>query len=141
MMRIVLDTNVLVSGMINPNGHPGRIVDLIREGLVDLVVDDRILAEYTEVLNRPKFKPYFHASDVLDILVFLEQNAHYIISTMQVTDLPDPDDTPFLESALTAVVPLITGNISHFPNHYRNQAIIQTPTEYIQSMTENSMGS
>lgn len=68
MKRIVLDTNVLVSGMINPNGPPGRIVDLIREGLVELVVDDRILAEYSQVLSRPKFNPYFHAGDVRDIL-------------------------------------------------------------------------
>jgi len=134
MMRIVLDTNVLVSGMINPNGPTGRIVDLIREGRVERVVDDRILAEYADVLNRPKFKPYFHASDVRDILLFLEQNAHYVVSTMQVTEMPDPDDTPFLEVALTAVTPLITGNISHFPEHYRNQKIIQTPAEYIQSI-------
>jgi len=134
MMRIVLDTNVLVSGMINPNGPPGRIVDLIREGLVELVVDDRILAEYSEVLNRPKFNPYFHASDVRDILVFLEQNAHYIASTTQVADMPDPDDTPFLEVALTAAVPLITGNISHFPEHCRSHTSIQTPIEFITAL-------
>ncbi len=35
MNRIVLDTNVLVSGMINAHGHPGRIVDLLREGMID----------------------------------------------------------------------------------------------------------
>ncbi len=131
MTRIVLDTNVLVSGMINAYGPPGRIIDLIREGLLEIVVDDRILADYSEVLTRPKFNPYFHASDVRDIQVFLEQNAHYVVSTTQVADIPDLDDAPFLEVALTAAVPLITGNTSHFPARYRSQMSILTPTEFI----------
>jgi uncharacterized protein len=131
MTRIVLDTNVLVSGMINAYGPPGRIVDLMREGIVELVVEDRILTEYSEVLNRPKFNAYFHASDVRDILVFLEQNAHYVVSTTQVADISDLDDAPFIEVALTAAVPLITGNASHFPAHYRSQTSILTPAEFI----------
>ena len=60
-LRLVLDTDVLVSGMINPLGPPGRIVDLLREGELELTVDDRILAEYTAVLNRRKFRVYFNA--------------------------------------------------------------------------------
>lgn len=138
MTRIVLDTNVLVSGMINPHGAPGRIIDLIREGLVELVVDDRILAEYSEVLNRPKFNAYFHLSDVRDILVFLTHNAHYVVSTTQVSDMPDLDDAPFLEVALTAAVSLVTGNASHFPTHYRSRTSISTPAEFISRYHEHA---
>ncbi len=138
MTRIVLDTNVLVSGMINAKGAPGRIMDLVREGLVDLVVDDRILAEYSEVLNRKKFGVYFHACDVLDILVFLEHNAHYVVSTAQIADMPDTDDAPFLEVALTAAVPLVTGNTSHFPARYRKRANIQTPATFIANYSARS---
>lgn len=135
MMHIVLDTNVIVSGMINAYGAPGRIIDLIREGLVELVVDDRILAEYTEVLNRPKFHAYFLASDVRDILVFLNHNTHYVVSTTHIVDIPDLDDAPFLEVALTAAVPLITGNATHFPAHYRSRTSIYTPAEFILSFS------
>jgi len=131
MTRIVLDTNVLVSGMINAHGPPGRIIDLIREGIVELVVDDRILAEYAEVLSRPKFTTYFHASDARDILVFFDHNAHYLVATTHVADIPDRDDAPFLEVALTAEVPLVTGNATHFPEHYRHQTTIQTPAEFM----------
>jgi len=134
MTHIVLDTNVLVSGMINAAGPPGRIVDLIREGLVELVVDDRILAEYDEVLNRPKFHPYFDSHDVRDIIVFLEQNACYTVSTTQAVDLPDPDDAPFLEVALTAAVPHVTGNTSHYPAHYRRQVSIYTPAVFMTAL-------
>jgi len=137
MRRIVVDTNVLVSGMINAAGPPGRITDLIREGLLGVVVDDRILAEYSEVLNRPKFNPYFDSHDVRDILVFLEQNACYTVSTTQVVDLPDIDDAPFLEVALTAAVPLVTGNTSHYPAHYLSQVSIYTPAVFMTTLLPN----
>ncbi len=58
-MKIVLDTNVLISGILKPSGPPGRIVDLLRSGVLQLVVDDRILAEYTDVLRRDYFLQYF----------------------------------------------------------------------------------
>jgi len=131
MTRIVLDTNVLVSGMINPHGAPGRIIDQIREGRVELVVDDRILAEYTEVLHRPKFKRYFQANDVSDILMFLNQNVHYVVSTTHISDMPDADDVPFLEVAITAAVPLVTGNIVHFPEHYCEKIGMYVPADFL----------
>jgi hypothetical protein len=49
----------LVSVLISAKAAPGRIVDLLRAGKITLVLDDRILAEYHEVLTRPQFAPYF----------------------------------------------------------------------------------
>ena len=54
-MRIVLDTNVLVSGLLNPDGAPGRLLDLILGGRLQILYDDRILGEYSDVLARPQF--------------------------------------------------------------------------------------
>ncbi|MCD6224259.1 MAG: PIN domain-containing protein [Deltaproteobacteria bacterium] len=51
-MKIVLDTNVLLSGMMNPSCPPGRIVDFLRTGVLQLVIDDRIIAEYTDILHQ-----------------------------------------------------------------------------------------
>ena len=53
-MRIVLDTNVLVSGLHNPHGAPGRIVDLVLGARIHVLYDDRILAEYRDVHARPR---------------------------------------------------------------------------------------
>jgi uncharacterized protein len=131
MKRIVLDTNVLVSGMINPHGAPGRIVDLIREGQVHLVVDDRILAEYRDVLRRPRFRRYFSLQDVRDIMVFLERNTTYLVPTQSVAGLPDADDVPFLELALAAKVPLVTGNADDFPKSLCQSVTVTTPTDYL----------
>ena len=134
MIRLILDTNVLVSGMINAFGAPGRIIDLVREGRIELVVDDRILAEYADVLTRPKFRAYFSTQDARDILVFLEQNSHYQVPTVQVTDLPDPDDCLFLEAALSAGVPLVTGNTADFPAARRRSAEVLTPACFLERL-------
>ena len=55
MDRAVFDTNVLVAGFLSPAGPPGRIVEWLRVGSVVAVLDDRIFAEYAEVLVRPAF--------------------------------------------------------------------------------------
>ena len=54
-MRIVLDTNVIISGLITMDGMPAQIVNLLLNGRITLVLDGRILREYTEVMNRKKF--------------------------------------------------------------------------------------
>lgn len=131
MNRIVLDTNVLVSGVINAFGPPGRIVDLLREGMIELVVDDRVLSEYRIVLNRPKFQRYFDSNAVSDIVNFLEQNTHYVVSVKTIAGLPDPDDVPFAELALSAGVPLVTGNLNDFPESLLDNVRVLTPADYI----------
>ena len=77
-MRIVLDTNVLLSGMIRALGAPGKVVDLIRVGTLTTVVDDRILEEYAEVLERNYFRRYFTDLERMDILDFLRNNSKYV---------------------------------------------------------------
>ncbi len=58
-MKIVLDTNVLVSGLLTPFGPTGEIVRMVSAGELILAIDARILSEYQEVLHRPKFKSAF----------------------------------------------------------------------------------
>jgi putative PIN family toxin of toxin-antitoxin system len=131
-VRVALDTNVLISGLISPDGPPGRIVDLIRSGALCPVVDDRILAEYREVLRRPYFRKYLTALEVEDILEYLTNEADYSSSRVVVTTLQDPSDAPFLEIALTEDIVLVTGNIKHFPRHLRRSCVVLTPREFLQ---------
>ena len=136
MIAVVLDTNVLVSGLINAFGAPGRIVDLIREKRVEIVVDDRMLSEYADVLSRPKFRSYFQASDVRAIMCFLEYDSRYVVSNLTISNLPDPDDAPFIEVAMTAGVPLITGNTKDYPPHCRRKVSVLTPVDFLQNRFE-----
>ena len=128
-MIIVLDTNVLVSGMINPTVPPGRIVDLLRSGILELAVDDRILLEYSEVIRRPFLSQYIKSVEADHIIEYLRGNSEYILSTRQINKLPDAGDVPFLEVALEAGVPLVTGNLQHYPPQKRHGVTIETPAD------------
>lgn len=55
-MLVVLDTNVVVSGLMSENGKPARIIDLALENRFQVAYDDRILGEYEDVLARPELR-------------------------------------------------------------------------------------
>ena len=130
-MKVVVDTNVLVSGLINPDGYPGRIVDLLRVDALQVVVDDRILAEYHDVLARDAFRPYFSEQDRNGILEYLDNNALHVAPRYVLHGLPDPGDTPFLEVALSEEVPLVTGNQNHFTPERRRDCEVLSPKEFL----------
>jgi len=135
-MKIVLDTNVLISGMLNPSGPPGKIVDLLRSGALQLIVDDRILGEYTDVLCRGYFLRYFGKSEREDVIEYVSRNSYYTLSRVVARDIPDPGDVPFLEIALSEGVPLITGNLKHYPENSRMGCIVVSPKQFIDQFFE-----
>lgn len=117
-MRVVIDTNVLVSGIINPHGPPGRVVDFIVSLALTPLYDDRIFSEYRDVLLRPVFG--FRRNDVSALLDFIEFSGEYITAGPVNVVLPDPDDLPFVEVAIAGMADaLVTGNTKHFtaPRH------------------------
>jgi putative PIN family toxin of toxin-antitoxin system len=128
-MRVVIDTNVIVSGVLNPHGPPGRIVNALLSETV--MHDDRILSEYREVLLRPTFGCV--RSDVEGLLDFVESTGEYVSAEPLWLVLPDPDDLPFLEVAISgAAGALITGNIRHFkPQRGRHSARVTTPADFL----------
>lgn len=127
-----MDTNVLVSGIINPAGPPGKLVDYIAAGKLTLVVDDRILAEYNEVLRRRELQAYFFDADIEAILDYLEHHADRIICAHHVAGLPDPEDAPFLEVAQAAGIPLVTGNSRHYPSSHRQGCRVMSPKQFLE---------
>lgn len=131
-MKIVLDTNVLISGMLNPSGPPGKIIDLLRSGALQLAVDDRILSEYADVLRRKYFLRYFGESERERVIDYISRNSHYTLSKVVVSDIPDQGDAPFLEIALSEGVPLITGNLKHYPETARMGCIVVSPKQFIE---------
>ncbi len=131
MNRAVFDTNVVVSGFLSPVGPPGRIVEWLRNGTVQAVVDDRIMAEYAEVLTRPVFR--LPVVEVELVLTAIRSRAFWVEAASRhlTPKLPDPDDAPFLECARTAGVPLVTGNIRHFPKAAAKDVSVITPAQFI----------
>jgi putative PIN family toxin of toxin-antitoxin system len=131
-MTIVVDTNVWVSGLLTPRGAPGRIVDLILAGHVTLIVDDRILAEYREVLRRGRFG--FEAKDVDALLAFIDSTAVHVHATPLSHRLPDEDDEMFLEAAIAGDAEvLVTGNSRHFPARLARGVRVVSPAAFVAS--------
>lgn len=131
-MRIVLDTNILISALITPFGNSARILDMVLLGELQILYDDRILSEFREVLLRPKFS--FEEGDVDELLTFIEIEGVKVTSTPINKPLIDEDDIPFLEVAISGMADaLITGNKRHFKvkGKAAKQIKIMTPEEYL----------
>jgi uncharacterized protein len=112
--RIVLDTNVLVSAFLNPTGAPSQVLTLVLAGELKLLFNQRILDEYAEVLARPRFE--LEPADVSAVLRQLEADGERIKASASRVQLPDADDLPFLEVALSGKADaLVSGNVRHFP--------------------------
>lgn len=132
-MRIVLDTNVLVSGLLNPSGAPGRVLDLILAGEVTLLVDDRVLDEYRGVLRRPKFG--FQPGDVADLMIFIEKESERLLASPLRISLADRGDTPFLEVAVSgSAEALVTGNARHFRPAASLELSIEGPAQFLRRL-------
>lgn len=131
MNRAVFDTNVIVAGFLSPAGPPGRIVEWLRAGHVQAVMDDRIGGEYAEVLVRPEFR--LPVAEVELVLTTIRARAFWIeaAAVHMVRGLPDADDAPFLECARTAGVPLVTGNARHFPKSVAGDVKVLTPAQFV----------
>lgn len=130
-MRIVLDTNVLIAGALNPHGVPGSLVNAILDKRVTVLVDDRILFGYQDVLQRPKFLlPWVHVKPLLE---FFEHEGEYVTAGPTAATVPDPGDLPFYEVAMAGGADyLVTGNERRFPK----EPFIVSPKAFITILVE-----
>lgn len=135
-MRIVLDTNVLVSGLLSPYRAPGQIVRMVAADIVQLCFDARIISEYQNVLMRPKFKLDQEKAEVL--LKHIESCGFLVATEPTKYNLPDKDDEPFLEVAIAGEADyLITGNIKHYPVKKRQSVLVVTPVDFLCEYSNN----
>ena len=129
-MNVVVDTNVLVAGLLSPFGPPGEIVRMIATGTLHVCHDARILTEYDEVLARPRFK--FNPEHIQTLVEQIKAEGLSVAGHPLPARLPDPADEPFLETALAGNAEcLITGNIKHFPKTKRQGVTVLSPREFL----------
>jgi len=128
-MKVVLDTNVIVSGLITVDGVCGRIIDRMLEEDFQLCADGRIFAEYGRIVGRPKLNiPPGVQHDFLD---FVRYRGERIAAAPIAAALLDESGVPFLEVALEANAVLVTGNLRHFPKRSRKGATVISPREFL----------
>lgn len=138
-MKIVLDTNVLVPGLLKAHSSAGMIVRLMAAGLLQVVYDGRILVEYREVLTRARFG--FEKAEVEAIISQIETDGILAVAEPLPEGLPDPDDEPFLEVALAVEgAILVTANKKHFTTASGRKILILDPGEFISLWRERARG-
>jgi putative PIN family toxin of toxin-antitoxin system len=138
-VRIVLDTNVLVSGLLSPFGPPGQIVALVSSGDPQLCFDARIMLEYREVLLRPAFG--FDPAHVHTLVDHVEDEGFEVIAQPLAAGLPDPADEAFLAVAIaSSASALVTGNLRHFPADLQAGVSVLSPADFLRLYHELTAG-
>jgi putative PIN family toxin of toxin-antitoxin system len=132
--RAVLDTNVFVSGLINPKGPPAAILRALRSKRFILVSSPPINEEIIEVLNRPYIRDRYGLGDrIFDVSFILWEFAELVIDLPDVKVCSDPDDDKFLATADAGRADyLVTGDVGDLLrlHKYRDVTII-SPREFV----------
>jgi putative PIN family toxin of toxin-antitoxin system len=128
-LRLVIDTNVLVSAALNPDGLERTTILIAITKPARLYVSPLILEEYAGVLARPHLK--IRKGVRLQLLQLIKNSSDRVVPSRRLEVASDPDDNVFLECSDKAGADyLITGNQKHFPQFWKKTKII-TSREFI----------
>ena len=125
MPDAVLDTNILVSGLLSAKGNPAKIINAFRARQFHLFYNGEIMAEYKDVLLRNRLG--LRAEDVIELLESISIFGFPAAVEKSDVFLPDEDDRVFYDVAKVTNAYLVTGNIKHYPH----EPFILTPAQFI----------
>ena len=124
-LRLVIDTNVVVSAALKPEGLQRTVLLLAMTKSVRWYVSEAIVAEYALVLARPELK--IRRSSRQQLLQLIKNHARVVVPSRMAQITSDPDDNIFVECADAAHADyLVTGNQRHFPKFWKNTKIISS---------------
>ena len=128
-LRLVVDTNFVVSAALKPDGLPRTVLLLAITRPARLYVSPAIIAEYQDVLSRPELQ--IHKRLRQQLLKLIEEHSHSVKPSRRLQVTRDPDDNMFLECADVARADyLVTGNAQHFPKFWKRTKVI-TAREFL----------
>src|SRR5271166_3680724 len=123
MIRVVLDTNIVVSALLQPLGPPAQVFMQAMGGSIQMCVSGAVYAEYEEVISRPGF--HRSAEVISGALRAIRENSLWFRPTETVQACSDPDDDMLLECAQAASADyLVTGNLRHFPASWKGTRVV-----------------
>jgi len=132
-MRAVLDTNVIVSGLLSPKGNARLVLTMAFARTFDLIVSAELFAEYEAVIRRPKFR--FRSEEIDEALTEIRRVGRIVNPTDKVSESPDETDNRFLECAEAGSAHyLVTGNTSHFPKNWGKTQVV-TVRRFLEVLT------
>src|ERR1043166_5685 len=128
-LRLAVDTNIVVSAALKPDGLQRTVLLLAITKPARLYVSNVILTEYRDVLSRPELQ--IRKGPRQQLFDLIRKRAHLIeaVRTVQITY--DPEDNMFIECADAARADyLVTGNVRHFPRFWKNTKVV-TSREFL----------
>jgi len=128
MNKIVIDTNILVSSLLNSLGSSAKIMALVSFKELQLFYNQAILVEYKRVLAYERLK--FSVQTQNNAIENIEELGVIIEPTASVIPMPDETDRIFYDAAKTAEAILITGNIKHYPT----ELFIMLPADFVKTV-------
>jgi putative PIN family toxin of toxin-antitoxin system len=129
-LRLVIDTNVVISAALKPDGLQRTVLTVALTKPARLYVSPDILEEYREVLARPELR--IRKGLRRQVLTLIKRRAHFVEPSRRLQVTADPEDNVFMECADTARADyLITGNTRHFPSFWKRTKII-TARQFIE---------
>jgi putative PIN family toxin of toxin-antitoxin system len=123
VIRVVLDTNIVISALLHPIGAPAQVFVLALGGLIQLCLTGNVYSEYEEVLSRPKF--HLSEETIATALHAIREKSVWVRPTAPIRACSDPEDDRFLECAAAADAHyVVTGNLKHFPNVWAGTRVV-----------------
>jgi len=123
MIRVVIDTNVLVSALLQPLGPSAQVFLLSLNGSIRFCVSGPVYAEYEEVISRPRFQR--DKETIANTLRVIREQGFWVKPIERVRACSDPDDDMFLECAQASEADyLVTGNLRDFPEAWERTRVV-----------------
>lgn len=142
MIRVVLDANIFVSAVLSSTGNPARIIELVKEGKIELLVSPDILAEVRAVLLYPKLKKLHRRSArwIKSFLQELSAKADITPGELVVDAIKDdPSDNIYLASAVEGKADFVVSGDAHLKNLKRfNKTRIVDPATFLNIVAQES---
>jgi len=126
-VKLVLDTNIVISAFINPGGKPSQILKMVLNRKVELFYNSTILSEYESVMLRPKFSSVIDSNNIHRFIDIIRSVGISFNPSVSNTKLPDESDRIFYDTAKESGSLLVSGNLKHFPK----ELFIISPVDFL----------
>lgn len=138
-MRAVIDTGVLVSGLIRPQGTTGEVLRALRDGRFVIIYSTPIVLEIIDVLGRQPFRVKYQIQpdDITVLVNLIRLRGELVLPQITITECRDPKDNKFLETALASKVDaIVTGDSDLLELHPFQGIPILRPAEFVQNVLQ-----
>ncbi|MBI3584408.1 MAG: putative toxin-antitoxin system toxin component, PIN family [Nitrospinae bacterium] len=101
-IRVVIDTNIWVSALLNPFGFPARLLKSFKEGVFTVIISSPMIEELANVLNRPRIKDRYGITDddIEELMILIEERTEGVLLSEDIDICRDRNDNFVIETAI-----------------------------------------